>query len=221
MRARSRIAIALSAVLGLAGVGALGAPTPALAHNYVVSTTPGEGESLTELPERFVITTNDVLLDLAGDGNGFAMQVVDDQGLFYGDGCITVEGPSMSTAAALGTAGDYTLVWQAVSADGHTISGEIPFTWSPRDSAGTSEGVQAPPTCGSTVAEQSEERPGETTAEEVASPDETSAGLPSDVLWVAGAAALLVLAVATTLALTRRRFRDESAVLSEEPERES
>ena len=35
--------------------------------------------------------------------------------------------------AALGEPGAYTMLWQAVSADGHSVDGEIPFTWAPTD----------------------------------------------------------------------------------------
>src|SRR5690606_518500 len=113
--------------LGLALVAVLGLGAPAQAHNWVVSTTPAEGETLAELPESFEIRSNDALLDVTGTGSGFAFLVQDAEGLYYGDGCVRVVGPSMFTTAALGEPGPYTVSWQFVSADGHTLSGSYGF----------------------------------------------------------------------------------------------
>ncbi|MER3394236.1 MAG: copper resistance protein CopC, partial [Microcella pacifica] len=125
-----------------------GSALPASAHNAVVSTTPEEGETLTEVPEFFVVTTNEAMLDVGGEGAGFAIQVTDGSGLFYGDGCVDVGGPSMSTPAALGEAGDYTMAFQYVSADGHTLSDTLEFRYEPAAGAEASAGSPVPPTCG-------------------------------------------------------------------------
>ncbi|WP_193509757.1 copper resistance CopC family protein [Cryobacterium sp. BB736] len=130
-------AVAAIALLGLAG--------PASAHNAVISTTPSDDQVLTELPARFEIRTSDDLLP----AGAAIMQVTDADGLFYGDGCVVVEGPSASSVPELGAPGDYTLDWQVVSADGHTISGTIPFSWAPAaPDAPISEGRATAPVCG-------------------------------------------------------------------------
>ena len=116
-------AVAVGAVLGLAA--------PAQAHDYIASSTPAEGETLTALPADFSVTASATLLDLTGDGSGFGLQVTDAAGRFYGDGCVSIVDSTVSTPAALGEAGDYTLVWQFVSSDGHPTSGTIAFTWAP------------------------------------------------------------------------------------------
>ena len=136
-------ALALSLVFGFAA--------PAAAHNFIVSSTPTEGETLTVLPEQWQITTNETLLDLGGQGAGFALLVSDEQGLFYGDGCVTVNGPGLATPAALGTTGDYTLTYQFISADGHTLSGELPFTWQAPADVEPHVGLSEPPVCGETA----------------------------------------------------------------------
>ena len=83
------------------------------------------------MPEQFSVTTNDNLLNLDGKGNGFVLQIRDAGGAYYGDGCVSVQGPAISAGAALGEPGDYTITWQLISTDGHTVFGEIPFTWQP------------------------------------------------------------------------------------------
>ncbi|MDX2026618.1 copper resistance protein CopC [Microcella sp.] len=125
----------------------LGAAAPAAAHNYVVSSTPEEGETLTTVPELFTVTANDILLDLSGEASGFGMVISDAAGGFYGDGCVTVDGRSMSTVAALGAAGDYTLTFQLVSADGHTLSDTIAFRYEPTAKPSTSPALTSAPVC--------------------------------------------------------------------------
>ncbi len=126
----------------------LGLASPAFAHNFLVSSTPAAGQTLTTLPAKFVITTNEGLLDLSGHGAGFAFDVEDAQHRFYGDGCVSVDGSSMTTAPALGAAGKYRVVWQIVSADGHIVSNEYSFTWAPKGAFTPSVGSSHPQDCG-------------------------------------------------------------------------
>ncbi len=183
-----------SLVVGVLVAGsALGLAAPAQAHNYPVASTPDEGSTITELPDRFSITTNAPLLDLSGNGNGFALQVVDAEGQYYGDGCVTVEGSSVYTIAALGEAGDYRMLWQVVSEDAHSVSGEVAFTWNPSDPAQQSEGSATPPACAAA---------GEEPVPEVETPAAYVDN--SDALWIGGAiVAVLVAALVTFLVLRR------------------
>lgn len=145
-------ALAPLPLFGALAVGfALAIATPAVAHNFIVSSTPADGETLTELPEQWQVTTNETLLDLGGQGAGFALLVSDEQGLFYGDGCVTIEGASLSMPAELGTDGDYTLTYQFISADGHTLSGELSFTWQAPAEFEPHLGLAEPPVCGETA----------------------------------------------------------------------
>ena len=148
---RTRILATLPLVGALALGIAVAVATPAAAHNFIVSSTPAEGETLTALPEQWQITTNETLLDLGGQGAGFALLVSDEQGQFYGDGCITIEGAGLSMPAALGPDGAYTLTYQFVSADGHTLSGELPFTWQAAADFEPHVGLAEPPVCGETA----------------------------------------------------------------------
>lgn len=186
MRRRPLLAPALPIVLAAAAL-ALVPALPAAAHNYVVSSTPTEGETLTAVPEFFVITTNDALLDLTGEGAGFVMQVTDANGLYYGDGCVSVQGASMAMAGALGGAGDYTLAFQAISGDGHTISDELTFRYEPAADADAQAGVASAPDCGGTSVPA---EPGDGAAADSSTTDETGTVLGIVAGIVAGLAVL-------------------------------
>jgi methionine-rich copper-binding protein CopC len=204
--AERRIWVRALAVGAIVVASALGFAAPAQAHNYIVSSTPEEGGVLTELPEQFSITTNGPLLDLSGDASGFAFRVVDAAGLYYGDGCVTVSGSSMYLGAALGEPGDYLVQWQFVSEDGHTLSGEFGFTWAPAGDAVLSEGSSTVPECGVVTEESTAapEPPSPQDTPDVAVPDDATS-IDSDVLWIVGAAGILVIAAVVTVVLVRRR----------------
>ena len=186
--------IALGALV--VGVAVLGLAAPAQAHNYLVASTPSAGETLTELPAEFSVTTNEALLSLDGSVSGFALEVRGDDGLYYGDGCVRVDGATLSESAALGPAGDYTMLWQLISADGHTVSGEIDFSWAPAEGAVLSAGTSTPGTCGNAGG-----------APVTSAPQEARGNADlADVLWVGGAiGAVLVAALVTFLVVTRRK----------------
>lgn len=193
---RRSISLTLIAPAALAAAAlALVPALPAAAHNYVVSSTPAEGETLTSVPEFFVITTNEALLDLTGEGAGFVMQVSDESGLFYGDGCVSVQGPSMAMAGALGPAGEYTLAYQAISGDGHTISDELSFRYEPAAGTEAQAGVATAPDCGATAAGDAVGDPGSAPADEASTVIGVIVGL------VVGA---VVFAVVVALILRRR-----------------
>ncbi|HEX4442372.1 MAG TPA: copper resistance CopC family protein [Galbitalea sp.] len=143
---RRSTALGIGAVLIAASV--LGIAGPAFAHNYLVSSDPASGATLSTLPSRFIITTNEGLLDLSGHGAGFAFDVEDAHHRYYGNGCVTVTGPSMSIAPVIGAAGKYKVIWQIVSADGHIVSNEYNFTWKPSGAFTPAVGASHPQDCG-------------------------------------------------------------------------
>lgn len=199
-RLPSIILIALAVAVS-ATVPVWGAAAPAQAHNNLVSSTPREGETLSALPKDFVITTNGSLLNIDGNGAGFGLQVTDSAGKYYGDGCVTVEGPAMSTAAALGAAGPYTVTWQAFSTDGHTISDSYGFTWQPPVGFTPSEGGTKVPDCNGTTGANEHPAPesGTTGAQTV------GAGTLTTVLWIGGAFLAAAAAVILILVFAGRR----------------
>jgi methionine-rich copper-binding protein CopC len=200
-RVRSFAAAGLGALVATGAV--LGAPTAAFAHNYLVGSTPAAGETLTQLPDSFEIVTNEALLASAGLG-GFALEVRDADGLYYGDGCVVVDGTTMSTPAALGEAGEYTIIWQAVSGDGHTVSDELDFEWQPEDTAApVSTGSETVPVCAEVAG--GTEPAGEDTDGVTPGSDTAAAENSNDIVWIGGTATLIAGAVGITLWLTRRK----------------
>lgn len=187
----------------LAACGAvLAVSAPAAAHNYLVQSTPKAGETLTALPEKFTITTNDLLLNI-GKGAGFALQVKDANGLYYGDGCITVEGAGISTPAALGEPGKYEVIWQVISTDGHPVSDEFSFTWEPSSpDAVVSKGSKTAPDCHGTLGPTSESE-ATRAPKPSASADDGEAAAAA--LWIGGAVLAVGLAVGATLLLTGKK----------------
>lgn len=189
-----RVALAGAAAVGLV----LAVAAPASAHNYVVSSTPAEDEVLTELPTSWELVTNESLL-YVGNDEVFGLLARDADGLYYGDGCVDVSGARMSATPAIGEPGEYTLVFSFISADGHPLTGEIPFEWAPTTATEAATGSAEVPRCGATADDP----------EPDAAPD-AGAGIPSELLWIGGAVLAVALAVVVALALGRRGSRPRS-----------
>jgi methionine-rich copper-binding protein CopC len=189
MRARAAAAAALLALVPVLAVAA-----PASAHNYLVSSSPEVGSTIAEVPAQFSVTTNDDLLQIGDDTKGFGILVTDAAGRYYGDGCIAVDGPTVSMPASLGEPGDYTLTWQVVSADGHSVSDSFPFTWT---GAATSAGSTSVPDCNGT-------REVGTPAPQAGASGGTAVDVTT-VAWIGGAVLAVLIAVGVTLVLVRPR----------------
>jgi copper resistance protein C len=186
------------AVVALALLGVLATATPAQAHSYLVDSTPEVGATLTTLPEKFSVTANEPLLDLAGNGSGFGIEIVDENGLYYGDGCVDVEGPRMFTDAALGDPGRYVLVYQFVSADGHPVSDQFSFDWAPTGDVTASAGSTSPGDCDGLYAR------GDGSGGDGAGSTADAASIDlSAVLWIGGALLAVGIAVVVTLIVLR------------------
>lgn len=200
--------IALATVLGL---------SPASAHNALVSANPAAGSVVTEQPGTFAITTSDVLLDSGTDSPTTFLQVrgPDASELYYGDGCATVDGASLTMPVQLGEPGAYTVFWGVVSTDGHPITGDYTFTWQPAEGQELSDGLAQPPSCGGTPA--ASEEPAPSAAAPVA-PTESASTTPAtgadetstaaaDILWIGVALGVLVVAAVLVLVVVRWRSR--------------
>ncbi len=200
-RLLSLFLIAISA----AAVTALLVVTPASAHNVLVASTPSAGEVLSELPEVFSVTTNEPMLALEGS-QGFALQVRDEAGFYYGDGCVEVVDATMSAIAApLGASGEYTMLWQAVSADGHTISGEIPFSWRPLGAVGAAPRSATPPVCGEAGAPGESASPAPLIPDPPADDGDASGVDVATVIWISGGLLALGIGIAIAIAVASRR----------------
>jgi methionine-rich copper-binding protein CopC len=243
---RKKSGLALAGALALAvgtllGVSPLGG-SAAEAHNYLVSSSPAAGSTVTEQPGQIVITTNDALLDLGGESGSNQLQVKGPGETFYGDGCTTVNGPALTMPAQLGQPGEYTVIWQVVSTDGHPISNEFTFTWAPDAAQTLAEGQTSAPVCGQASSPAASE-PSTDAATTAPAPDATDSAAPApepemttqtdaaageqsqaagDILWIGGAVAVLVIAGLIVLVVLRRRkpagVVDDAGAASSHPE---
>lgn len=195
------------------------------AHASVIGSTPSAGDVLTEQPGTFSVVMNEELLSVEGADSANAIQVTDASGRFYGDGCASVDGDTISLEAALGEGGEYALTFQVVSADGHTVSDTIPFTFEPAEGQAGEPGAAAAPVCGTAPAEG--EAPAATAESGEAAPEATDDGAVEQgssfpFLAVGVLAMLAVLAViafrANRLRGELRERRDETDALREEQE---
>jgi len=128
----------------------------AMAHNQVAQTTPAAGSTVTTSPVEIEIVTTDQLLDLGGNASGFAVTVQDSAGSYFGDGCVRVDGPALYASAELGDAGEYTVTYQYISADGHSLSDAFVFFFEPAADHTPTLGQLSPPICGGSADEPAE-----------------------------------------------------------------
>ncbi|GII75936.1 copper resistance protein CopC [Sphaerisporangium rufum] len=115
--------------------------SPALAHTSLKSSDPKKGATVESIDEIRLTFTESVKLPsvVLNDADGKAHQ----------DGRPEVDG-AVVTQRVAGTlpAGKYTIAWRVVSADGHPVVGEIPFTVraaEPEPSATTPSAIEATP----------------------------------------------------------------------------
>ncbi|MCU1637613.1 MAG: transporter [Microbacteriaceae bacterium] len=200
--------VLVGAILAVGAVS--GSAAPARAHNSLVASTPEAGATITELPESFSVTTNEDLFEAGAASGGFALQVIGPDGLFYGDGCVDVAGPTMSAEPALGAPGSYTLAWQVISIDGHPVDGQFGFDWAPAAGAEVFPGATGAPVCGESA--QKETPPGTATPVPSAAPDTDGGSAVTDdaslatTLWLGAiVAAVTAAAIATALVVRNRR----------------
>lgn len=199
---RTKAAALIGITALVVGASVLGSSAPVEAHNYLIAATPAADSTITTLPAQFEIKTNGPLFTAGGSTSGFALEVRDAAGLYYGDGCVTVSGPSMFATPALGGAGVYTVLWQVVSSDGHSASDEYTFTWAPSAVQTVAVGSATPPTCNGTLS-------GAAASPNVTTPSDsrpTRANL-GDVLWIGGAILAVIIAGLVTFVILGRRQR--------------
>lgn len=202
---RSRVAALMGVAALVIGASVLGSSAPAEAHNYLSAATPAADSTITTLPAQFEIKTNGPLLTAGGSTSGFALEVRDAAGLYYGDGCVTVSGPSMFATPGLGGAGVYTVLWQVVSSDGHSASDKYTFVWAPSAGQAIAVGSATTPTCNGTLN-------GAAASPNAGAPSDsrsTRANL-GDVLWIGGAILAVIIAGLVTFGILGRRQRQGS-----------
>jgi methionine-rich copper-binding protein CopC len=99
----------------------------AQAHDDVTSVQPESGSSVEAGIIDLNVTFNEEVLNTS-DGSGFEIVVANATGDLQTVGCISPMGNTLSARTALPNAGEYTVSWRSVSADGHPIEGSYKFT---------------------------------------------------------------------------------------------
>lgn len=196
-------AFGLASLIGLAGL-VVGGGGAAFAHNYLVSSTPAPGAMVTEPLDAVTLEYSDAVLSL-GTNTSF-VEVTDAAGTHFETACPTTVDRTVTAPIALGAAGEYRVVWQIVSADGHVVSDQQTFTYQPASGTPEAAGSATAP-CASSGAEAA---PG---AVDSPPADSSVVGTePSTMLIVAIAGGIVLLAligVGVVLLLARTR-RDDS-----------
>ncbi|WP_346927558.1 copper resistance protein CopC [uncultured Arthrobacter sp.] len=196
--------LTLGARLRLAAVAAVLIPaataTPALAHDSLSSTTPAKDAVVTTAPKTVSLTLSEPPLDSEMLKTS-VVTVTDGAGTTLTDGKVTVNGPTLSTTIAAGTAGTYTVLWRAVSSDGHPIEGQYSFTVQPAPGGETATPSASPtPSATPSTADPATTPAGTSTPGTVPPPDNANAPLTLGI-----SAAVLAAAVGATLYLRRKR----------------
>ncbi|KQW04741.1 hypothetical protein ASC66_13490 [Leifsonia sp. Root4] len=189
-RSRQRgagIALA-SLLLGLLGI-TVGA-APAFAHDQLAASDPPAGAALESAPEQVSLQFTDNVLTI-----GAIVVVVDADGTSWADGDAILDGPTVSARLAGDMpVGAYEIRWRVVSADGHPISGVIPFTVGdavqPVDAPGAAEATEPPAATAAPVAGES--------------PAETGSAMRPILIGGGGAAAALLVLAAVAVWKRRR-----------------
>ncbi|WP_425845999.1 copper resistance protein CopC [Agrococcus sp. TSP3-2-1] len=210
-----------------AALAALAAVILLPAHAAVIGSTPSDGDTVTEQPGTFSVVMNEEILSLEGADSANRLQLTDADGRYYGDGCVVVEGDTISLDAELGAAGDYALDYQVVSSDGHPVDGTVAFSFEPAEGEAGTAGSETAPICGaaapdatepaSTTEPEASVDPGEAApgpvASDDASPGDDAADEGGDFPFIAiGVLALLVVLAIIAYTVNRgyRRRRDEA-----------
>lgn len=180
------VLVALLAAVALA--------TPVQAHDFLVSSTPESGATVSEPPDQVSLEFNTSI------GERFAqVAVVGPDGTTYQVGDPVVEGAVVTQAVADIPAGiEVNLSYRVVSSDGHPVGGTVPFTIAPvpADEVGPAPGSE--PTPGSEPAASAEAA----TTPAALTSDSSSDGVPTWVLL--GGAAVVASLVGLGIVTARR-----------------
>ncbi|WP_020669003.1 copper resistance CopC family protein [Amycolatopsis nigrescens] len=165
------LALTVAAMFGMAA--------PALAHNVLVSADPAKGSSVEVGPDRITLTFDAPVQP--GDVNQVA--VTGPAGDQWAEGEIRVDSNVVTAPLRpLGPAGEYTVGYRILSADGHPVADKYTFTLT---KAGNGTPAQA-------------KAAGSPAGEQAAGEQGGSGGVP---IWVWIAGAVVLLGAGLTLAL--------------------
>lgn len=113
----------MSAALLIAGTVLLAGGTPALAHTALKSSNPAKGASLPSAPPEITLTFSEPVQVEAG-----AITVAGPDGAQWTVGPADVNGAVVTAPVTpAGPAGQYTINYRVISADGDPVRGAVPF----------------------------------------------------------------------------------------------
>lgn len=176
----------LLALLALVGLALLGSAGPAVAHNELIGSDPPDGATLATSPSQVSLT-----FDLPLRPGFSTVTVTGPHSSQWQAGPPAEAGAVVSAPVrALGPAGQYTIAYQVLSADGHPVRGAVRFTLTTPGS-----GIAA-----ASPAQSGTDRPGPAASGPAAAgPAGTSPVWP----WLVGGGALLVAGVVVALRVGR------------------
>lgn len=185
-----RVVLAAAAASVLVFAGA----TPALAHDELIGSSPEAGERLDAAPDYVELRFSGDVLTI-----GAAVIIVDASGRDWVTNEPEVVNGSVVVPLETGMPdAGYEIRWRVVSADGHPISGLVPFT------VGDGEPFERTP---SSPAEETDA--GETDAGNASPEDAAESAIPRAVLIGAGGA-VVAAGVFLLITLLRRRSRADA-----------
>jgi copper resistance protein C len=120
---RTRLATVFAALALLLAAQVAGGG-PASAHDYLISTSPGDGGSVATSPARVTLTFNEAVSTRFS-----TVLVTGPKGGSWQSGAPDILGATVNQPLRkLGPAGPYQVTWRVVSADGHPVGGSFSFT---------------------------------------------------------------------------------------------
>ncbi|MGH3985407.1 MAG: copper resistance CopC family protein [Pseudonocardiaceae bacterium] len=178
----------LLALVTLVGLALLAGAGPAVAHNELIGSDPPDGATVATSPAQVRLT-----FDLPLKPGFSIVTVTGPHSSQWQAGPPAEAGAVVSAPVrALGPAGQYTIAYQVLSADGHPVRGAVHFTLTTPGS-----GTAAAPPASSGTAESGTAVSG-TAVSGSASPDDTPVWP-----WLAGAGVLLAAGVVVALRVGR------------------
>ncbi|MDQ1598796.1 MAG: copper resistance protein [Actinomycetota bacterium] len=128
-RLAAGLAAGLAAVLAITGGLAGLVAAPASAHAHLVRAVPGDGATVTTAPARVRLVFDENMRTPA------ALVVTGPSGTRVDQGTVRVLDNTASVRVAVTAAGRYTVAIRVVSADGHPVSAQTSFRFTPGGSA--------------------------------------------------------------------------------------
>ena len=175
-----RLAVIAAAILTATALSI----APAAAHATLQSSNPAENSVLDAAPDEVTLTFNQSV-----QSNFATLTVVGSDGMDWATSDPVIDGSTVTVDLdGLGAGGDYTIGYRVVSADGHPITGSIPFQL-----------TQASPTSAATSASAA---PATTETTPTAAEDtQDSSGFP---IWIIAVVVIAVGAAGVLFALRKR-----------------